>query len=84
MTQETIANLKVSDDYTDIAAQAQRAREGLLTVRDARSGRVLQRIADYEGDRLIAVAFGPDGRTLVTGGRSDSNMQESVLRWRRD
>lgn len=40
MTQETISNLKVSDAYTNIAEQAQRAREDLLTVRDARSADV--------------------------------------------
>ena len=55
------------------------------TVRDARSGQVLQRITEYAGDRFIGIAFSPDGKTLVTAGRrSRGDLERSILRWRRE
>lgn len=54
-------------------------------IRDARTGRLRQRIREYDGDRLIGLAFSPDGRYLVTGGRRGTRQddQRSVLLWRR-
>jgi dipeptidyl aminopeptidase/acylaminoacyl peptidase len=56
-----------------------------LFVRDARTGRVLQRIFEYEEDRLVGFAVSPDGRSLITGGRrgGGENRDVAVLRWKR-
>jgi hypothetical protein len=47
---------------------------------DARTGRILQRIDDYEGDRMIGAAFSPDGTELLTSGRRVGN---ALIRWHR-
>jgi hypothetical protein len=54
------------------------------TVRDARTGSVLQRIDEYEGDRMIGFAVSPDGGLLLTGGRrAGEEGDRAVLLWRR-
>ena len=61
--------------------------ESLLrgVLRDARTGRVLQRVLEYEGDRMISFAFRPDGLELVTGGRrsGDDVQEQAILSWER-
>ena len=54
-------------------------------LRDAETGRLLQRITAYEGDRMIGADFSPDGRWLVTSGRRGerATLMQSVMLWRR-
>jgi hypothetical protein len=55
------------------------------SVRDAKTGKPLQWIREYEGDRLIGFAASPDGRFLLTGGRREGAevQDQAVLLWRR-
>jgi hypothetical protein len=48
---------------------------------DARTGTLVQRIREYEGDRMIGLAFSADGRSMVTGGRRHDPSGEAVLLW---
>ena len=54
-------------------------------IRETRTGgRVVQRIREYEGDRMIGLAWSPDARSLVTGGRRAPReyRDKAVLLWR--
>lgn len=54
-----------------------------IVIRDARTGAVRQRIHEYEGDRIIHLAFSPDSRTLITAGRPGDGSQRGILEWHR-
>jgi hypothetical protein len=60
-------------------------RSNLVSVRDTRSGRAVQWIREYEGDRVVGFALSPDGRFLLTGGRrrGDDVQEKALLLWRR-
>jgi hypothetical protein len=56
-----------------------------LSVREARTGRLVQTIREYEGDRLIGFATSPDGSRLLTGGRRtvEGKDDRALLLWKR-
>ena len=54
-----------------------------VVLRAADSGRPLQAIREYEGDRIVHLAFGADGTTLLTAGRLGIVGKETgILSWR--
>ena len=59
---------------------------GSIVLRDAATGEPLQRIEEYKaGPYAMGVAFAPDGKTLLTGGRRRPGTEapREVLLWKR-
>ena len=59
---------------------------GAIVLRDAATGTPLQTIVEYaQGPYPMGVAFAPDGKTLLTGGRRPPTGEpgRDVLRWKR-
>ena len=55
------------------------------SIREARTGKLVQLLLEYEGDRMIGLAFGADGQNLITGGRRAEveARNEAILSWKR-
>jgi hypothetical protein len=58
---------------------------GSIVLRDAATGEPLQRIDEYrDGPYAMGVAFAPDGKSLITGGRRKQGSEaRDVLLWKR-